>query len=152
MLDETSFYEEAFSRNRGLLSLAQQERLKRATVVIPGLGGVGAIYATTFARLGVGNFRIADMDTYEVVNMNRQAAATMDTLGMPKVEAVKNLIHSINPYAKVEVFPEGLQEENSDAFFRGADVVVDAVDFFCIDVRRRIYQGARKEKLFVAVF
>lgn len=149
MLDENDFYAEAFSRNRGLLSLKQQERLRHTTVVIPGLGGVGAIYATTFARLGVGHFRIADMDSYEVVNMNRQDAATMETVGVPKVEAVKNRILSINPYATVEVFPEGLQEGNSDAFFRGADIVLDAVDFFCIDVRRRIYRGARKENIFV---
>jgi tRNA A37 threonylcarbamoyladenosine dehydratase len=56
-------YEEAFSRNLGWVTSAEQERLRDARVCIAGLGGVGGIYLLTLARLGVGRFSIADFDT-----------------------------------------------------------------------------------------
>lgn len=148
MLNENEFYAEAFSRNNGLLTPEQQAQLRNMTIAIPGLGGVGALYASTFARLGFGKFHIADLDTYEVVNINRQQSATMDTVGTSKVEAVEKMIHSINPYAKVTTFPQGIHTENIDSFLSGVDVVVDALDFFAIETRRMLFLSARKQAVF----
>ena len=63
---------EAFSRNIGLLTQAEQDKLANATVAIPGMGGVGGVHLITMTRTGVGNFHIADFDTYEPANINRQ--------------------------------------------------------------------------------
>ncbi len=56
---------EAFSRNIGLLTEAEQEKLANATVAIPGMGGVGGIHLITMVRTGIGRFHIADFDTFE---------------------------------------------------------------------------------------
>ena len=138
------FYQEAFSRNIGLLTREQQGRLRQARVAIAGLGGVGGVYASTFARLGIGNFHIADLDRFEVANFNRQAAATMHTVGHSKVEGAEALIHSINPFATVTVFPTGVHAETLPTFLDGVDLVLDGLDFFNIQSRRLLFRAARQ--------
>ena len=68
-------YELAFARNVGWVTEQEQARLKQCSVAIGGLGGVGGAHAITLARLGVGNFRLADFDVFDWPNMNRQAGA-----------------------------------------------------------------------------
>ncbi len=65
-------YAQAFSRNLGWITEAEQLRLRYATVAIGGMGGVGGHHLLALARMGVGNFRIADYDNFELVNFNRQ--------------------------------------------------------------------------------
>ena len=66
-------YDEAFSRNLGWVTEAEQARLRRTRVCIAGLGGVGGVYLLTLARLGIGAFSIADFDSFALANFNRQA-------------------------------------------------------------------------------
>ena len=63
---------EAFSRNIGLLTQADQDKLANATVAIPGMGGVGGVHLITMTRTGVGKFHLADFDVFEPANVNRQ--------------------------------------------------------------------------------
>src|SRR3954454_15572117 len=81
-------YDEAFSRHRGLIDPREQEKLRRSRVAIVGMGGVGGIHLLTLARLGIGSFHVADPDSFELANFNRQAGATMPGLGRPKVEVM----------------------------------------------------------------
>src|SRR5436190_7249977 len=74
-------YEEAFRRNRGLCTDNEQHILRNSRVAIAGMGGVGGVHLVTLARLGVGKFTIADPDSFDVVNFNRQYGATMSNLG-----------------------------------------------------------------------
>ena len=141
---ENEFYDKAFNRNKGLISEERQNILRNARVAIPGLGGVGGIYATTLARLGIGNFTIADIDTFSIVNFNRQAGATISTTGKEKVQTIKNMILDINPYADVKTFP-GINEENIDDFLNDVDIIADGIDFFEIDVRRMLFRVAREK-------
>jgi tRNA A37 threonylcarbamoyladenosine dehydratase len=67
-------YHEAFSRNIGLFTVEEQEKLRRSRVAIAGMGGVGGVHLVTLARTGIGNFTIADPDRFELANMNRQWA------------------------------------------------------------------------------
>ncbi len=75
----------AFSRNIGLLTQAEQDKLANAKVAIPGMGGVGGVHLITMTRTGVGNFHIADFDTYEPANINRQFGARVPDFGRSRV-------------------------------------------------------------------
>jgi len=138
-------YEEAFSRNIGLITDREQEMLKNSTVAIAGLGGVGGIHALSFARLGVGGFHIADPDTFECANMNRQAAAFASTFGKSKATTVEAMIKDINPHARVVSHAGPVDESYVREFLKEADVFVDGIDFFQIAARRLVFAEARKQ-------
>jgi molybdopterin/thiamine biosynthesis adenylyltransferase len=137
-------YEEAFSRNIGLVSAEEQQRLRAARVAIAGLGGVGGAHALALARLGVGRFALADFDTFEVANFNRQVGATVVSLNRPKVEVMAEAILAVNPTADLRLFPAGVDGSNIDEFLDGSVAAVDGVDFFNMDARRLLFRQARQ--------
>ena len=132
-------YDEAFSRNLGWVTQAEQQRLKKSRVCIAGLGGVGGVYLLTLARLGIGAFSIADFDTYALANFNRQVGATMSSLDRPKIDVMLAMARDINPELDIRVFSDGLNPGNLDAFLDGGDVYLDGLDFFALDIRRRVF-------------
>lgn len=136
-------YDSAFARNKGLINTKAQKYLRSACVGIVGLGGTGGGQALALARMGVGKFSIADPDVFELVNFNRQLGATMKTLGRPKTEVIKEMILEINPEAEVRVFSEGITDQNTSNFLRHVDVVVDSLDFRCLNERKMLYRQAR---------
>lgn len=140
-------YQEAFRRNLGLVNSNEQQRLREATLAIAGCGGVGGWHALTLARQGVGRFKIADFDRFSIANMNRQAGARMSTLGRKKTEVLKEMILDINPEAHVELFDDGVDETNVDAFLDGSDVYLDGIDFFAMKARRLLFARAREKGL-----
>mgnify|MGYP002137541986 FL=1 len=103
-------YEEAFSRNIGWVTEAEQAALRGKRIAIAGAGGVGGVHLLTLARLGVGAFTIADMDRFDLVNFNRQAGAMMSTLDRPKVEVMAEMARDINPELDIRIFPDGVNE------------------------------------------
>jgi molybdopterin/thiamine biosynthesis adenylyltransferase len=133
---------EAFERNRGLITVQEQEKLANSLVAIAGCGGVGGLHAHTCARLGIGRFRIADADTFTVANTNRQIGATAHAIGMKKVQVTADMIRSINPDASVEVSDGFISADNAAAFVSGADLVMDGVDFFALSARRQLFASA----------
>ena len=80
-MTEAFSYGQAFSRNIGWVTREEQQTLRRKTVAIAGMGGVGGSHLLTLTRLGVGRFHIADLDTFELANFNRQAGAMLSTTG-----------------------------------------------------------------------
>lgn len=132
-------YQTAFARTLGWVTASELERLRGARVAIAGLGGVGGAHLLTLVRLGIGRFRIADPDIFELHNMNRQAGAAMSRLNRPKVEVLEEMARDINPELEVEPFPEGVHPENLDRFLADVDVYVDGLDFFAFDIRRRVF-------------
>ena len=132
-------YDEAFSRNLGWVTEAEQRRLKGSRVCIAGLGGVGGVYLLTLARLGVGAFSIADFDTYALANFNRQVGATVASLNRPKIDVMLEMARDINPDLDVRIFNEGLNPGNLEAFLADGDVYLDGLDFFALDIRRRVF-------------
>jgi molybdopterin/thiamine biosynthesis adenylyltransferase len=141
-------YEVAFARNLGLITPVEQERLRRSRVAIAGLGGVGGIDLVALARLGVGRFSVADPDVFEIQNTNRQYGATRSAEGRSKVDVMCEIVQDINPTAELRVFREPIGPENADAFLDGADVLVDGIDAFEIDVRRLLFSKARKRGIY----
>ncbi|MGH7229916.1 MAG: ThiF family adenylyltransferase, partial [Nitrospiraceae bacterium] len=141
-------YDAAFSRHLGLLTPAQQERVRGGCVAIAGMGGVGGVHLVTLARLGVGAFHLADFDQFDVPNFNRQYGATLATIGKEKVEVMADVVRQINPDVRLTLFRDGLTPENCDRFATGADVVLDGIDFFAIEARRLLFRTARQHGLY----
>ncbi|MEO1766473.1 ThiF family adenylyltransferase [Thiobacter aerophilum] len=137
-------YDTAFSRNIGWLTQEEQARLRGSRVAIAGLGGVGGYHLLTLARLGVGGFRLADPDRFDLANFNRQTGATLATLGRAKLEVMTRAAREINPGLLLTGFPEGLTTENVDAFLEGVDVYVDGLDFFAFEARDMVFAACRR--------
>lgn len=133
----------AFSRNLGLVSPSDAEILARSRVAIAGLGGVGGAHLEVLARQGIGGFSLADPDTFEQANTNRQLGSTLSTWGMNKADVSARRAQDINPTVSLTVLKEGVTPDNIDTFLRGADVLMDALDAFEINTRRLLYQTAQ---------
>ncbi len=110
---QSFIYEEAFSRNIGWLTRQEQDQLRHKRVAIAGLGGVGGVHLLTLCRLGIGKFHLADFDSFDLANFNRQAGATVSTLGQSKLEVMIQQARDINPELDITGFPEGVTEDNS---------------------------------------
>ncbi len=133
-------YETAFSRNIGWLTHDDQRSLRQKRVAVAGMGGVGGFHLLTLARLGVEKFNIADLDTFELANFNRQAGAGMSTLDQPKVEVLAKMARDINPECDINTFPHGVTTGNMTQFFQGVDLYVDGLDFFAFQIREDVFQ------------
>jgi len=140
---------QAFSRNIGLLTPAEQLRLSNATVAIPGMGGVGGNHLMTLVRAGVGGFHLSDFDTFEPANVNRQFGASVPNFGRQKLEVMKEQALAVNPFLEIKEFPEGIGPNNVDLFLEGVDVLLDGLDFFTFDARRLIFNRAREKGVYV---
>jgi len=132
-------YREAFDRNLGWITEAEQEVLRGKRVAIAGLGGVGGAHLLTLSRLGIGHFSLADFDSFEVQNFNRQAGATVGTLGRPKLDVMSEMAASINPGVEIRSFADGVHDGNVEDFLDGVDLYIDGLDFFVLDVRRTVF-------------
>ncbi|NMG15287.1 ThiF family adenylyltransferase [Aromatoleum bremense] len=137
-------YESAFSRNIGWVTEAEQATLRRKRVAIAGMGGVGGVHLLTLARLGIGAFNIADFDTFDIVNFNRQAGALISSLGRPKVEVLAEMALDINPELDIRRFAQGVSADNLDEFLDGIDLYVDGLDFFSFAARRATFAACRR--------
>lgn len=142
-------YFEAFSRNLGFLTREEQARLRHARVAIAGLGGTGGAQVHALSRMGLGRFHLADPDTFELVNFNRQSGATVPNIGRLKTEVARETILAINPEAEIRTFESGIGAENIHAFLDKVDVVVDSLDFYCFEERFLLYSQARAKGLWV---
>ena len=96
-------YAEMTTRNLGFVTPEQQQQLRAARMFIPGVGGMGGACFLTLLRAGVGHFTIADIDTFEISNLNRQVFAFTDTAGKLKAEVAAEAAARINPEAEIKV-------------------------------------------------
>ena len=141
---QTFDYREAFARNIGWVTEAEQAALRGKRIAIAGMGGVGGVHLLTLARLGVGAFNIADMDTFDLVNFNRQAGASMSTVGQPKAEVMARMAKDINPELDIRIFDKGVDASNLDDFLSGVDLYVDGLDFFAFKARRDTFYACHR--------
>ncbi len=109
-------------------------------MAIAGAGGVGGIHILTLARLGISQFHLSDFDTFELENMNRQVGADMLTLGSSKLQVMVDQLKRINPNVDIKLFPEGINENNLNAFLEDVDCYLDALDFFVLNIRRSLFK------------
>jgi len=144
-LSHTFDYSSAFSRNLGWVTEQEQLTLKNKRIAIAGMGGVGGTHLLTLTRLGIGHFNISDMDIYEQANFNRQAGASMNTVGRPKVDVMAKMAMDINPEIGINLFDDGINSSNLDSFLDGVDLYVDGLDFFAVEIRRQVFAACEKK-------
>ena len=133
-------YSEFTTRNIGFVTEGEQQRLRDATVFVCGTGGMGGSAVMSLVRAGVGHLVLADIDAFEVSNLNRQAFCFADTIGMHKAHATAEIARRINPGLQIEV----LEDEWSDHVARlvsSADVVINGTDDLAASVL--LYRSSR---------
>lgn len=111
------------------LDAGAQERLKAASVLLVGAGGLGGPVALQLAGAGVGRLHIADDDTVEVSNLHRQTQFGMADVGRSKAQVLAARAQEVNPFVRVSAGPH-VDADNVTALLRDADLVVDATDHF----------------------
>ena len=121
--------DEKFIRTEMLIGKENLERLKESHVAVFGIGGVGSYTTEALTRAGIGQLTLIDADTVNESNINRQLIATVNTVGLNKVEVAKSRILEINPDAKVNVYPIFFDDETvGEIDFSGVDYIIDAID------------------------
>ncbi len=144
-MDKEFDYDSAFSRNIGWVTPQEQAILRDKRIAIAGLGGVGGSHLLTLTRLGITKFNLADFDTFELANFNRQAGATVSTLGEVKTDVLSDMARDINPTLDIKTFPQGLTEDSVDAFLEDVDLYVDGLDFFAVKARRIAFAACAEQ-------
>lgn len=137
-------HNQAFDRNIGWITEEEFQSLKNKRVAIAGLGGVGGYHLMTLLRMGITKFNLAEMDDVELVNFNRQVCATVSNIGRKKLDVLKEMALDVNPQADLRTFPEGVNENNLTEFLKDADIYIDGLDFFVLDIRRKVFQKCRE--------
>ena len=129
-MSDFSVTERRFGGLARLYGVSGAQRIRAAHVAVVGVGGVGSWTVEALARSGVGRLTLIDLDNVAESNINRQIHALDDTLGMPKVEAMRQRIAHINPDCVVTCIEEFVEPSNWPSILNGADVdaVVDACD------------------------
>ncbi len=102
-------------------------RVKRSTVGIAGLGGLGSQVAIALARIGVGTLILADYDMVEPSNLNRQQYF-IQQIGMPKVDAMRENLEKVNPYVRIITHQTAIRPKNVKSIFGNAEIIVEAFD------------------------
>ena len=131
VLTEDDFQLVRTARNKNLISEEEQEKFYNTTVGIGGLSIGSSVAFLLTLQGGAKHIKLADMDRLALSNTNRILMG-VDNLGVLKVEMAARRMYEINPYMKIELFPEGLHPENIDRFFKGLDVIVDELDNIAI--------------------
>ena len=134
-----------FSRTELLLGVEGIEMLKNASVAVFGIGGVGSFTVEALVRSGIGKIALFDDDKVCLTNINRQLIATRKTIGMHKVEVMRDRILEINPKVIVEMHQTFYTEENADEFdLSKYTYIVDAID--TVSSKLTLIEKAKKSK------
>lgn len=121
---------EWLERTELLLGSQKLEILRKANVLVVGVGGVGAYAAEMIVRSGVGHMTIADADCVSESNINRQLVALHSTIGRPKCDILAERLRDINPELKLSIVNRFIKDSETDALLDSNkfDYVVDAID------------------------
>jgi len=139
---------EQFSRTELIIGKEAIEKLNNSKVAVFGIGGVGSFVIEGLVRAGIQNFILVDADVVDITNLNRQLIATHNTVGKDKVDVCKERILSINPNAKVEVYKEFFEPENTSIKLDNSiSYIVDAID----TVTAKIELIVRADKLNIPI-
>lgn len=134
-LEEIQLTQEEYERySRHLIlpevGLEGQKRLKAASILCIGTGGLGSPLLLYLAAAGIGRIGIVDFDVVDYSNLQRQVIHGTSWVGKPKIESAKDRILEINPYCQVDLYETRLSSENALEIIEPYDIVVDGTDNF----------------------
>ena len=112
------------------VGVSGQEKLKAASVLSIGAGGLGSPIGIYLAATGVGRIGVVDDDVVDISNLNRQIAHSTESAGQPKVETIRKRMLEINPLIQVDIYNTRLTRENALELFSQYDIIVDGSDNF----------------------
>ena len=112
------------------VGLEGQKRLKAASVLCIGSGGLGSPLLLYLAAAGIGRIGLVDFDIVDSSNLQRQIIHSESWVGKPKIQSAKDRIHSINPHCQVDLYETAISSENALDILAPYDVVVDGTDNF----------------------
>lgn len=139
--------EAAFQRNYGFWNEAEQLRLGNAKIAIAGVGGDGFQLGLKLAMMGVRNFSIADPEVFEIENSNRVVGASSSHIGKNKAEVFREMVTDMRPDAKVNVYTDGVNEDNVKEFMHGSNLVLDESELTHLELGTMIARTARGERI-----
>ncbi|MGQ7843917.1 HesA/MoeB/ThiF family protein [Granulosicoccus sp. 3-233] len=142
-----------YSRHTSLPQIGEagQARIRASHVLIVGLGGLGSPASLYLAAAGVGRLTLADFDTVEVSNLQRQVAHTTDRVGQLKTTSARQACLDINPDCRIETLDYALDEDDLDSLVAQCTAVLDCTDNFptrfalnaaCVRARVPLVSGA----------
>lgn len=135
-----------YSRTELLIGREGMNRLKNASVMVFGVGGVGSHCIEALARSGVGKLILIDNDTVSLTNINRQSIAYHSTVGRYKTKVMKERIHDICPDIKIVTYEMFVLPDNIGTFFsEPVDYIVDAID--TVTAKLALVQLAREKNI-----
>ena len=141
-------YQDRTCRNHFWIGGAQgQEELRKLRIGVAGMGGMGANIANHLVRLGVGHLRIADPDTIEATNLNRQVIARRESLGAGKVETAIRDLRGIAEDFDLIAYDQGITESMVEEFVDGCDAIVDEIDVYQLETHVALHRAARARGL-----
>ena len=136
---------EKYIRQIMLFGEEGQEKLKNAKVFVAGAGGLGSPVSTYLAVAGVGKIIIADFDSVDLSNLNRQFLHHEKDIGREKVKSAEEKLLSMNPEIKVETIREKITDKNAGSIVPPCDLIIDALDNF--DTRHVLNRLAVKRNI-----
>lgn len=144
---DMSFHERTKRNQLWLGGTMGQQRLRKMSVAVAGLGGMGSNIAEALVRAGIGGLRIADPDTIDVSNINRQVIANRQSIGKSKAETSARELRNIATDFELVVYDQGVNPGMADEFVRGCHAVVDEIDVFPLDRHVDLHRAARRHGL-----
>jgi molybdopterin/thiamine biosynthesis adenylyltransferase len=143
-LEDKAHQEVRTARNRNLISKDEQEKFYNFNIGVTGLS-VGSHGAITTALMGGGRvLKLADPDVISPSNLNRMRF-DFSQVGVNKAELVAQYVYQLDPYADVQLYTEGINEKNLEAFLDGLDILVEELDD--IEMKVKIREEAKKRKI-----
>lgn len=151
LLEEKAFYSVRTARNKNLINKDEQDKFYNSVVGVAGLSVGNSVALAIVLQGGAKYIRIADQDRLALSNTNRIRTG-VDSLGLLKTEMTARQIYALNPYAKIDIFSDGLMKKNIEKFFSGPpklSIVVDEIDNLA--VKYLIREKAKKYRLAVVM-
>lgn len=112
------------------IDVSGQERLLAARVLVIGMGGLGAPVTLYLAAAGIGHLTLADFDSVDLTNLQRQVIHTTASIGQPKVESARQAALALNPHVQIQVIRKKLEYSELLGTVSAHDVIVDCSDNF----------------------
>ncbi len=146
--DDAAYWERV-DRNLGWLGNSEdeqrrrQELLRDSVIGVVGTGGIGGAVALRLVRMGVRTLKLADPDSFDKSNIQRQVGASVHTVGQNKAEIVADMAFDLSQDVAIDVFPEGITPGTAEEFVAGCDVVLDQMEFFQVGNRYALHRAFR---------